>query len=227
MRWLVLWWQRRLDAEAPTSQERANIWERRKFWVDVAGVLIAIVAAMILYCTLEDARKATVEANRAWLAPRTAHLLRILVLNAKPEVRLAFDNVGRSPATFSDIRGRLVTARSEDVIRATRAPETWKKKFGDSDACAGPERSVASPVYWPAATQETYSILFGGLKDDPVTTQGMIDGSEAMILYGCLSYETFNHRHMSTFCFYAGQPPWQNLRPEEAWIVCPDGNRAD
>src|SRR6266478_324054 len=119
------------------QSERAETWERRNFWLEITGVAIAIGAAAILWFTLDAARRATVEANRAWMAPRTIHLLSPLVLNQKPVLRLTFDNVGRAPALKADLRGRFVTARAADVLAALDTPSLWTKNFGQN-ACALP-----------------------------------------------------------------------------------------
>src|SRR5437762_1413343 len=52
--------------------------------ITLAAAFIAIGTVGVLVYTLIDARKATVEANRAWVAPRTAFLRRALVLNDHP-----------------------------------------------------------------------------------------------------------------------------------------------
>jgi hypothetical protein len=84
--------------------EESLFWRRQirvAWWLNAITLIAAVIAVstmIVLIFTLVDARKATVEANRAWIAPHTALLGREFRLNDHLAFRIAYDNVGRQPA---------------------------------------------------------------------------------------------------------------------------------
>jgi hypothetical protein len=66
-------------------------------WITLVAAVIALVTVIILICTLNDARKATIEANRAWVAPHAAYLRRVFALNDHPATITSAKNRRSTP----------------------------------------------------------------------------------------------------------------------------------
>jgi hypothetical protein len=64
--------------------------------------------------------------------------------------------------------------------------------------------------------------------DDPVITQEVMDGRAAVVVQGCIMYETFKEFHQSAFCFWFRQvPPTYMLTTTTSAVICPIGNDAN
>ena len=86
------------------GSEEVKFWRKQlhaAWWLNYTTLIAALIpigTVDVLIGTLIDARKATVEANRAWVAPRSAYLRRAFVLNDHPAFRVTYGNIGREPA---------------------------------------------------------------------------------------------------------------------------------
>jgi hypothetical protein len=200
-------------------------------WITLAAAIIAIATIAVLIFTLADARKATVEANRAWVAPRSAYLRRVLALKDHPAFRVTYDNVGREPALSTDMWWRINTVDADVLIRSLTQPDLRERAFdiaGKKPACAEHTISKRAEVIWPSQTSETYENSYIEQPTDPLITQEVIDGRAAIVVQGYFFYETFHEVHHSAFCFWFRQvPPSDMLSTTTSAVNCPIGNDAD
>jgi hypothetical protein len=214
-----------------------NFWRRQirvARWLNVITLIAAIIAigsVFVLIWSLLDARKATVEANRAWVAPRSVYLRRTLVLNDHPGFRVAYDNIGREPALHTNLWWRVIIVDADVLMRSLTQSELREKAFdiaGENPACAGHTISKGAEIIWPSQQPETYSASYIEQANDPIITQDVIDGRAAVVVEGCFFYETFHEVHHSAFCFWLRQvPPSNMLTTTTAGVICPLGNGAE
>jgi hypothetical protein len=210
------------------------VWRRqiRAAWwlngITLAAAIIAIGTVIVLICTLIDARKATVEADRAWLAPRSAYLQRPLVLNDHPSFRVTYDNVGKQPALNIALWWRVSIFDADALMRSLSDPTLAETAFGENPACSGHTSHKGAEIAWPTSLTEKYSTSYIETPNDPIITQGVLDGREAIVVHGCFFYETFQEIHRSAFCFWLRQmPPSNMLTTTSSAIICPIGNDAN
>jgi hypothetical protein len=213
--------------------DEALFWRRQTCaaWALNGITLFAAVAALatvvVLILTLRDTRSATIEANRAWIAPRSVYLTREFVLNDHPVFRLAYDNFGRAPAINNELWWQVAIVNSDTLITSLKNPDIFNKEFGENVACAGKlARKGAEPI-WPSPQTEAYSNFYSPNPNDPVITPEVMDGRQAVMIRGCIVYETFDEPHHSTFCFWFRRGPSSDiLTTKAAGYICPGGNDA-
>jgi hypothetical protein len=197
-------------------------------WITLTAAIIAIVTVGVLIFTLIDTRKDTVEANRAWLAPRSAYLQRPLVLNDHPGFRVTYDNVGKQPALNIALWWRVSIFDADALIHSLADPTLAETAFGENPACSGHTSHKGAEIAWPSSLPEKYSSSYLESPNDPIITQGVLDGRESVVVQGCFFYETFQEVHRSAFCFWFRQvPPSNMLTTTSSAIICPIGNDAN
>jgi hypothetical protein len=212
----------------------AGFWRRqiRAAWwlngITLAAAIIAITTVVVLVFTLRDAREATVEANRAWVAPRSAYLRRAFVLNDHPVFRVTYDNIGKQPALNTETWWRVSIVDANLLVRSLTEPNLAESAFGRNPACDGRTTRKGAEIIWPSQKPETYSNSYVEKPDDPIITQEVMDGRGAVVVQGCFLYETLHEIHKSAYCFWFRQvPPPYMLTTATGAIICPTGNDAD
>ena len=205
-------------------QIRANWWLN---WITLAAAIIAIGTVMVLIYTLIDARKATVEANRAWVAPRTAFLRRALVLNDHPAFRIVYDNVGKEPALNLSMLSQVIIVDAAALIRSLGQPNYSDVAMQENSTCAHDTIHQGAEIIWPSSRPEGYSNSSMENSDDPVITQEVLDGRQAIVIKGCFLYETFHEIHRSAFCFFFRQVPPDILTTRSGAVICTFGHEAN
>jgi hypothetical protein len=210
------------------------VWRRqiRAVWwlngITLAAAIIAIGTVIVLIYTLIDARKATVEANRAWVAPRNAYLTRPFVLNDHPAFRVTYGNIGRQPALNTETWWRVSIVDAGPLLRSLKEPNLAESAFPPNIACSGQSTRRGAEVIWPTTQPEAYANAYVENPGDPIITEEVIDGRHAVVIQGCFLYETFHEVHHSAYCFWFRQvPPSHMLTTTTGAVICPIGNDAD
>jgi hypothetical protein len=195
-----------------TAQKRRHDIEESLFWrrqirvawwlnaITLTAAIVAVATVIVLIGTLTDARKATVEANRAWVAPRTAFLRREFRLNDHLAFRITYDNVGRQPARNNNFFSGAYIVDAHSLIHSLSDPSLAESVFRENPTCSGHTTRKGADIIWPS-NNGVYSLA--SLDDDryPVITQRVIDGDDAVVVVGCFLYDTFEEVHHSMFCF--------------------------
>jgi hypothetical protein len=207
-------------------------WQRqiRAAWwlngITLFAAIIALSTIIVLIFTLIDARKATVEANRAWVAPRSAYLTQPFVLNEHPVFRVTFDNVGKEPAPNIQTWWLVKIVDANLLVPSLKEPNLFESAFGKNQACDGHTSREAGETLWPSEKLESYTQFYVPNPNDPVITQEVLDGRAAVVVQGCVLYETFNKLHQSAFCFWFRQVP-PTMTISHSAMICPIGNDAN
>jgi hypothetical protein len=169
-------------------QIRASWWLN---WITLAAAIIAIGTVIVLIYTLIDARKATVEANRAWVAPRTAFLRRALVLNDHPAFRIVYDNVGKEPALNLSMLSQVIIVDAAALIRSLGEPSYSDVAMQENSTCAHDTIHQGAEIIWPSSRPEVYSNSSMENSADPIITQEVLDGQQAIVIKGCFYMKHF------------------------------------
>lgn len=171
-------------------------------------------------------KETLVAANQAWIAPRTVYLNEPLAPKAHASMRVMFDNPGHEPALNTELRTQVLVVTSKAVDAALVDINLWEKFFGRNTACDVIPHVKGTEPYWPSPP-ERYMLRFGTDKDDPIVSDGVLNGSESIITNGCIFYETFKEIHFSKFCFLLRQIPPHVLGIVDPAAICPAGNDAN
>ncbi|GEM_PF-5184604 len=183
----------------------------KRDWVDYA-TLVALIGALFaaLYAgyeadrlaslsqvTLTDAREATVDANRAWLAVRGMKKDTDISTTDQDFFDIFYDNVGHEPA--QDIVLGAKPGVIEGPVNRVSASEI---PFPENQTCKPPmPRGV---IAWPGAANAPPDKLI--IPVDAKQWKALFARTAAgeIVLYfeGCLSYTTFKAPHQTAFCFY-------------------------
>jgi hypothetical protein len=207
-----------------------NFWRRqlRAAWwlngITLLAALIAIGTVGVLISTLKDARQATVWANQAWIAPRTAYLQRLLTLSDLPSFKVSYDNIGKQPALDTQMWARVELAGADLLIGSFSKPELAESVIGQNPTC---DRALQrGQVIWPSSSKvEAYSDLsIDDPTQQPPITQAVLDGKDALVIQGCFIYKTFDEVHKSSFCYWFRQVPPAIIATTTSAFICPIGN---
>src|SRR6202040_884214 len=105
--------------------------------ITLTAAIVAVTTVIVLICTLVDARKATVEANRAWIAPRTVFLRRELRLNDHLAFRIAYHNLGKQPARNTNFFYSAYIVDANSLMHYLSDPSLAESVFRENPTCAG------------------------------------------------------------------------------------------
>lgn len=213
---------RQADENTP-EKKRERCWHHAEVIGLWAAAAVGVAAILV---GNHDSQHSISEANRAWIAPRTVYLATPLVINEHPHFRVSFDNPGKQPALNTDLRTQILVADNSAVDAALKDIKLWPKSFGGNGACDSPSTNSGTEIYWPSPQPEAYTLYFGGERSDPVVTAEILDGSQAIIVNGCVFYETFGEMRRSKFCFLVRQPSSADTGPKAQIGICPAGNDA-
>lgn len=155
------------------------------------------------------------------MAPRLAYLRQALTLNDHPAFKVTYDNVGKQPALNTFMLTHVSIIAADLLARSLNEPKLAESVFGQNPTCDGNTSHKGGGIIWPSTPPATYSESSVENPNDPtpIITQQVIDGSAALVIQGCLFYETFQEVHHSAFCFYFRQVP--------PFLICPIGNDAN
>lgn len=229
----------------PYSNEYCQRAAERRFWerqirvakwlnrITGGAAVVGLIGLGFVYLGIIHSDEATIEANRAWLAPTGIwhNKQEAYVVGQPINYMILFRNIGKSPAI------RLNWNIENGYVQvADRIIDVSKTTFSQDDMCIGMDASDESGVVWPDPTQPTYTASEGfplpslpvqsdELKRGPKikVTQAMIDGTEAFYVRGCIAYSTITIVGKSSFCFYLN--PYKGTGGGSS-IQCHNGNDA-
>jgi hypothetical protein len=178
--------------------------------------LASTATLVILYWTLQESKSATIEANRAWIAPVSADLKS----QTFPPINfiINYTNIGRSPALYL-IDGNVSPAF---VSGSPSGVESGETPLPAGLACdnVAPDKANGRAIY----PLHDSHILATAARSAP-DYQPLLNGTETLFIRGCIAYLTFSQPHRVGFCFYLA-PPNQFINKWN-FLLCKRDNWAD
>lgn len=248
-----------LTSEEATTSEKQDSYERGKRAREIAMIIVVAIAAAVAIGQLiliqlqvdsaiqqtqlgiisakiakqaaDDANMATVEANRAWIAPRGLYIDYEHSSKRNIALLVEYENTGKEPAlnlTFNqyidDFAGGAPASNNQS------APAIKPNK-----TCIAPIKG--HPPSFPIRQGGNEGMMLamnsaGFLGNFPA----MLAGDRTLYFEGCFSYVTFFTTHRSAFCYYLKPIPrtvpgiakttapadWVNgKRVDEVFLPCP------
>jgi hypothetical protein len=199
-----------VSAQVPSPEEQHRSYERNYWgrqigvaiglnWISGIAAVVGIFGLILVVCGLRESRRATVEANRAWLAP-VWNQLSFEQPNLIFNIKLV--NFGREPAV--DVGQSTATHEFVDVSN-NEALE--KIRWPDVDSCIGVRTKPHGMVVYPLQTDSPDNPTFQfniPITADPKLAADLIgfkNGTRGILLVGCFAYLTFGEPRHSQFCF--------------------------
>jgi hypothetical protein len=192
--------------------------------VTIALAYIACLQTGISDRTDKTLHNTLVEANRAWLAPSHLEFIKAIDVADGPVVSVHFRNVGHSPGL------NLKNSSGWLPIKITKASEngfpevfpTWEQ-IGATirTSCEQNKPTPDGQSVFPDEIREGNMIATA--PKDAADKSGITNGSEAIIVTGCLTYNSFDEVRHTGFCRYASKirsGQWE-------FLSCPAGNFAN
>jgi hypothetical protein len=159
--------------------------------------------------------------NRAWIAPRMFSIVGAIKEGQKIEVKVLYDNAGKTPATDVEFRaiGRTLTFEGRRVPRELYT----NVKLGPNLACEADVTNYAGVVYPASIHAANVSSFF---TSDLSLAKAVMAVSTVYAVQGCFRYRTMDVWHYSRFCTVL--TPLDD-KPVDQWVFgdCADGNEAD
>jgi len=218
--------------EAKNNQRRSN--DRAANWTAGATVAIAFFTAAtigvgiaqwwILSGTLNEAKNATVQANRAWIGPIVSALENPVPkkVGDKTAYVIAYLDSGKSAAfnmmEFHDHFWINMKGFSGPIIPSNR--------FQANDSCAKVTKENSAGVIWPMIPGTTNPMTIGPLEKDTFRADAdFINRNNLLGIHGCFFYQTFGKNHRSAYCFFL-RPVFMadgSVTPMDkwSWAICP------
>jgi hypothetical protein len=191
--------------------------------VGVISSLGIIGSLVITKIAADDAHRAVVVANRAWISPVSATLGAIP--SSPPteaiSVPVPFRNTGREPATNAFIVSGSDSITIDATYDQIHAKERVFEDYCFSISDPKGDRSAVSIVIFPggSATND-YS---GSIAISPdVIDWDVVYGKKYVFLHACVVYQTFGEVRHTSVCYYAQADKTVGSLP-----FCDKGNRAD
>jgi hypothetical protein len=160
--------------------------------------------------------------NRAWISPRYTSINGPIVDSQPLNIRILYDNPGKTPAINVDFHYAPKAFMSKDG-NPVPVGDYRAARLGKNVACDSAVVTFAGVVY-PASNQANY---YTDITVGDADLMAKIKARTAVIaIQGCFVYTTLEGRHKSAFCTYlepiADKPP-------EQWPFrdCGDGHEAD
>lgn len=205
-------------------------------WIDKATLGVVIVSliaagfaawqawrlADLTQNAVRDAKRATIEANRAWIAPRSVYLNRPLEMGKPVSYRLTYDNTGKSPALDINQSDRITFVSSS--VFADMNQETVEAAMNTIPECNVPTPASGKRAAFPFGEEE-YKVI--PLVVDPLVNEDVLSGKLAVVIEGCFTYRTFDEVHHTSYCFVFGQRDGKPFPVDAQATICPVRNRAD
>lgn len=174
---------------------------------------VAIFAAL---ATFYFNRANLVASNRAWIEPARPEIVTGLKAGEPLKFVLAYTNIGKQPAL-----GVVINA----IPRTVEPPKdgNWYKPFpGRNETCEAAHPNENGLVVYPSADARQATTYFSQRFPEQAK---VLDGTQALVIEGCIGYETFNEAHYSAFCYYV-QPFVEKATTGRAIMLCPTHNHA-
>jgi hypothetical protein len=209
--------ERRIAAEAAAISKLQLALSRRFNRISVWATCFALASAVGVIWSVYEARTATIEANRAWIAPIAAEFAEEPKAEAHWIVRIKFHNVGRDPAlgTVWKLDGVSIPGSSAGV-------ETGAIGVPPNQTCSGLSPPKDGRSAFPDHEYTTdYTFTSGHLLDKV----SVLNNETTLFMHGCFAYKTFAEPHTTEFCFYAALP--NKAIDHWHWNFCPGGNSAN
>jgi hypothetical protein len=198
--------------------------------ITAIGSIVGVISSLGIICSLvitriaaDDAHKALVAANRAWIAPVS------LTLGAIPSappteditVLLPFRNTGHEPATDA-----FIVAGSDSIAIAATYDDIHAKEQSFEDYCfsipgANHMASAVSAVIFPGDSSTSYFNRYIRIRSDLIDWDAVY-GRKYVYVHACVVYQTFGEVRHTSVCYYAQAGKSVGNLP-----FCDKGNRAD
>ena len=151
----------------------------------------------MLSLQLFEAHTATVEANRAWIAPVNAILEGPLIKGQPVPVEVIYQDTGKGPALDNNNSGD--TGITMPMSAAEAAEQQLVGPFRDTgNKCVGLKPKSGGPAIYPTGNVQM-SIERTVPADD-----FLLSGSRTFYVEGCFAYRTMGEVHDSSYCFWLG-----------------------
>ncbi|MDR3537202.1 MAG: hypothetical protein P4L71_11945 [Acetobacteraceae bacterium] len=201
---------------SPPADEQEHRTYERLFWaqqirvakwlngITLGSAIVALLGLIALYLSISDADDATVQANRAWLAPG------FLTLNEPVEsgaivVRLHVQDTGHQPAI--GMRSRIKYYTADYIPEGLGGLEAYNAIKDLNATCVGldPDRDQG-PVVYPGDTK-VWIINEDNDSEAKARAQDVAARRKTLVVEGCIAYLTFGQRHTSAFRFFLRDTP--------------------
>jgi hypothetical protein len=204
----------------------ARRWRWRKF-LEIVGIVAGIGYAVVTYFQWQEMRTQTMEANRAWLAPSTAHFHDAPVVGKPVRVIFPYENVGRQPAI--DMKVSIFY----DVLELPKSGHINDFPRVGEDFCRTNPPTIKSGVVFPGAAKDE-NFTYSDTMEQKINWDASLEEEKNILrVRGCVSYLTFGRTHYSWFCrvFTLRQIETVNgvttISSRRVGANCPDGNGAN
>jgi hypothetical protein len=189
-----------------------------------------LITAGIFYCQLRVFERSDrifertlVATNRAWLAPTHLEFAKSIEASDGPIILVHFRNVGHSPALDLKTSGGWFPAKITKTVE-NGFPEvfpTWEQINATIHAACEQNKPIPDgQSVFPDETWETNTIVTA--PKNPPDKAAITAGSEAIIVVGCLTYNSFDEMRHTGFCRYASK----SRTGQVEFLSCPAGNFA-
>jgi hypothetical protein len=184
------------------------------------AALVAIFTVIVLICTLVDVRKATVEANRAWIATRNAFFDPQLPPPTNPGdpfyVAVTYDNPGKEPA--------LNASRYQEPFWTSYAPFVEQLRVEKNNTCSKltSETNPVICVVWPGGDIGQYTSR--GSNPPIRADREFLNQHKILGYHGCFRYETFGEPHFTAYCYILDPRPSHSVA-DWLWGLCPGAHQ--
>lgn len=179
--------------------------------VAMVATVVSIIAAVATYYV---GSKSIIASNRAWIEPGRPAILSGLKTGEPLTFVIPYANIGKEPALNVVIQA---------PPRTVEPPKdgNWYSRFpGRNETCSRPNESGL--VVYPSTNPKEATTYPNQHFPDQ---SAVLDGTKALVIEGCISYETFGEPHYSAFCYYV-QPFVETSTDPRAIIKCPTHNHA-
>lgn len=208
--------QQQRDAEERTFWRRQVRIAKALNWVTGLGAILSLLTMGILLFTLMDSRKATEEADRAWLAPIDEDMDVSPKVGEEWSTTVHFRNVGKEPA--------LNFKYALDIRAAPGSPERVESgeiPLPANFTCGRVTPSQDGTVVYTEHEYSQFRLILMGKQDQ----NAVLSKKATLVSVGCLGYRTFEKSRTAAFCFYL-RPPDPPQHSDWHWCLCPRGNTA-
>jgi hypothetical protein len=190
----------------------------------IAVLLVLIATGGLLWATsslVTEAKRSSEEATRAWISPTAASLMSKTESGKPINIGLAYNNVGRAPATDINMRYALYVFPNE-AVDSGKAMATIAEK----DPCEGVEPVNGAAAVYPGPTGARLILALTPTDQNGQHIQlydTYMSGNHTLAAHFCIAYHTFGATHKSAFCYF--------YRPDRAagmaFNQCSQGHHAD
>lgn len=181
----------------------------------VGSLLLTSRSLIIAKQAVDDSRKATIAANRAWVSPINAYFDHWPSrTNDDVGITIILQNTGKEPAsdaTRSWIMQWYGISFDRDIVDKDNAT------FSD-DCLKSNQFSGIKDVYFPMAQPHQYERIPRDWID-----WDFIYGIKYVVVRSCIAYNTFSSLHHTSVCYYIAP----GIMNERSLAACKNGNIAD